>query len=147
MTSLKETLLQPGKRPDVLKDAEQVLNEEVSSKGGLTGMAVKAAFAIVKAIKPGIIHESIDVLLDEFVGKLEPFYEAHEQNKSAALPDYFVLRSSEIADALLSITDARAAKSKNGTMRKAYEKLRPQGKKHVQDAMPRVGRLVEKHAP
>ena len=145
MSSLKEALLAEGKRQAVLKDATLVLDGEVASKSGLSGIAVKAAYAIVKAIKPGVIPESIDALLDEFVERLEPFYAAHAASRGGTLTEYFVSHGAEIADALLGITDARAARSKNNTMRKAYEKLRPQGKKHVQEAMPRVAQLVERH--
>lgn len=144
---LKDIMLQPGKRPQILTECEQLLDEEVASKGGLTGLAVKGAYAMVKAVKPGMIHEALDGLLDDFVGRLEPFYAAYQQNPGGkTLPDYFQSRASEIADALLGITDERAQRSKNNTLKKAYEKLRPQGKKHVEEAMPRLGRLIARHA-
>ena len=144
---LKDIMLQPNKRPQVLTECEQLLDEEVASKGGLTGLAVKGAFAMVKAVKPGIIRESLEGLLDDFVGRLDPFYAAYRDNNGGkALPDYFVSRQSEIADALLGITDARAQRAKNATLKKAYEKLRPQGKKHVEEALPRLARLIERHA-
>jgi hypothetical protein len=141
---LKDVLLQPGKRPQIITECEQLLDEEVASKGGLTGLAVKGAFAMVKAIKPGMIREAIDGLLDDFVNRLEPFYQA-QQTSGRSVSDYFTSRAGEVADALLSITDERATRSKNATLKKAYEKLRPQGKKHVEEAMPRLGRLIERH--
>jgi hypothetical protein len=144
--TLKDIILEPGKRPQVLNDCEQLLDEEVASKGGLGGLAVKGAFAMVKAVKPGMIREALDGLLDDFVGRLEPFYAAHQTAGGAkGLGDYFASRSGEIADALLGITDDRAARSKNATLKKAYEKLRPQGKKHSEEAVPRVGRMIEKY--
>jgi hypothetical protein len=146
VSQLKEILLQPGKRPQIVTECEQLLDEEVASKGGLTGLAVKGAFKMVKAVKPGMIHEAIDGLLDDFVGRMEPFFgQWQAAGGGAGVADYFGAHGSEIADALLGITDERAAKSKNGTLRKAYESLRPQGKKHVNEAIPRVGRLVERH--
>ncbi len=36
-----------------------------------------------------------------------------------------------------------STRSSNGTLKKAYEKLRPQGKKHVEEAVPRLSRLIE----
>lgn len=51
-------------------------------------------------------------------------------------------RKGEVADALLGITDDRAKVAKNATMKSAYERLRPQGKKHVEEAIPRVGRTL-----
>ena len=102
---------------------------------------------MVKALKPGMIRESVDALLDEFVARLEPFYaQYHSSKDGSSLADNFGNRSGEIADALLGITDERAQRSRNATLKKAYEKLRPQGKKHVQEAVPRIGRLIERHA-
>jgi hypothetical protein len=144
---LKDILLEAGKRPRVVTDCEKLIDEEVASKGGLSGLAVKGAFAMVKAVKPGMIHEAVDGLLDSFVERIESFYVDFQANSGGKkLPDYLTRRSGEVADALLGITDERAARSKNSTLRKAYEKLRPQGKKHVEDAMPRLGRLIETHS-
>jgi hypothetical protein len=50
-----------------------------------------------------------------------------------------------VAEALLSITDARAQRAKNQAIKGAYEKLRGSAKKHVEAAVPRIGRLVEKY--
>jgi hypothetical protein len=144
--TLQDTLLQPGKRPQVVTDCEKLIDEEVAAKGGLSGLAIKGAFAMVKAVKPGMIHESVDALLDDFVARLQPFYAEWQANSGGkGVADYFVSRSSAVADALLGITDERAARSKNSTLKKAYEKLRPQGKKNVEEAVPRLGRLIERH--
>jgi hypothetical protein len=145
MPSLKEVLTAPGRRKEVIADCVTVIDQEVASKGGLTGLAVKAAYATVKAVKPGIIPHAVDDLLDEFAEKLEPFH-GQAQGASQPIDEYLGGRASEVAEALLSVTDARAKKSKHATIRKAYEKLRPSGKKHVTDAMPRVGRLLKKYA-
>jgi hypothetical protein len=55
-------------------------------------------------------------------------------------------RAGEVADALLTISDGRAARAKNAGVKKAYEKLRPTAKKNVEAAVPRLGRLVAKYA-
>lgn len=147
MAHLKDVLLEPGQRPQIVHECETLIDEEVSAKGGLTGLAVKGAFAMVKALKPGMIRESVNNLLDDFVSRLEPFYEQFGNAPGKqAVSEYFGDRRSEIADALLGITDDRAARAKNATLKKAYEKLRPQGKKHVEEAVPRIGRLIERHA-
>lgn len=147
MSQLKDVLLQPQNRSQIVTECEQLLDEEVAAKSGFSGLAVKGAFKMVKTVKPGMIREAVDGLLDDFVARMEPFYaqwQAAPGGQSVA--DYFGARSNDVADALLGITDERAAKSKNGTLKKAYESLRPQGKKHVQEAMPRVGRLIARHS-
>ena len=145
MPTLTEMLLAPGNRPKVIADCTQLINEEVDAKGGLTGIAVKASYALVKAVKPGFINEAVDHMLDDFVKRLEPFW-ADAQAKNEPIGPLMNGRAPQVADALLAISDERAARSQNGNLKKAYEKLRPTGKKHVEQAVPRVGRLIQKYA-
>jgi hypothetical protein len=144
MPNLNDILLVPGNRPKVVADCGKVIEEEVDSKGGLTGLAIKAAFAVVKAIKPGFISEAVDHMLDDFVKRLEPFW-ADAQAKNEPIGAVLNARAPQVADALLAISDERAMRSTNNTLKKAYEKLRPTGKKHVEAAVPRIGRLVAKY--
>ena len=136
MSTLKEILSRPGARPQVIRDCEQVIEEEVASKG-LAGIPIKAAFAVVKAIKPGFIPEVIDGLLD-------PMYQAAKA-KNEPVTAYFNARAGEAAEALLGITDQRAQRAKNQMVRTAYEKLRPMAKKHTEAAIPRVAKLIAKY--
>jgi hypothetical protein len=138
-------LLAPGNRPKVIADCVQLINEEVDSKGGLTGLAVKGAYALVKAVKPGFVTEAVDHMIDDFVKRLEPFW-ADAQAKNEPVGPLLNARAAEVSDALLAISDERAARSTNGNLKKAYERLRPTGKKHVEQAVPRVGRLIQKYA-
>jgi len=145
MPTLTEILLVTGNRPKVIADCVQLINEEVDSKGGLTGLAVKGTYAVVKAVKPGFINEAVDHMLDDFVKRLEPFW-ADAQSKNEPVGPLMNSRAPQVSDALLAISDERAARSTNPTLKKAYEKLRPTGKKHVEQAVPRIGRLIQKYA-
>ena len=58
---------------------------------------------------------------------------------------HFNARPGEVAEALLAITDERAQRTKNQVLKTAYEKLRPAGKKHVEAAVPRISRLIDKY--
>ena len=145
MAALKEILTAAAKRKEVVADCAKLLDEEVASKSGFSGLAVKAAYATVKALKPGMIPHAIDDLLDDFAEKIDPFYQKAKEAKQPT-DAYISGHADEIAEALLSITDGRAAHTKHGTIKKAYERLRPTGKKHTMEAMPRVGRLILKYA-
>jgi hypothetical protein len=145
MATLQELLLVPGNRPKVIADCVTLIQEEVDSKGGLTGLAVKGAFAVVKAVKPGFVTEAVDHMLDDFVKRLEPFW-TDAQARNEPVGQLMNARGPEVADALLTISDERAARSTNNTLKKAYEKMRPTGKKHVEAAVPRIGRLIAKYA-
>jgi hypothetical protein len=144
MSTLSEILLVPGTRPKVIADCGRLVEEEVDSKGGLSGLAIKGAFMVVKTVKPGFIAEAIDHMLDDFVRRLEPFH-AEAQQKNEPVAPFMSSRASAVADALLAISDERAARAKNATLKKSYEKLRPTAKKNVEAAVPRVGRLVAKY--
>jgi hypothetical protein len=144
MPTLTDMLLVPGNRPKVIADCVQLINEEVDSKGGLTGLAVKGAYALVKAVKPGFVTEAVDHMLDDFVARLEPFW-ADAQAKNEPVGALMNARAGEVSDALLSISDNRASRAKNQVVKKAYEKLRPSAKKNVEAAVPRLGRMIAKY--
>ncbi len=145
--SLSEKLIQPPKREVVIADCVDLIDAEVKSKKGLSGIAVKGAYGVVKTVKPRFIAEVIDGLLDEWVAKLEPFWATWQTDGGGkSFADYLVAHRNESAEALLEVTDARAKVAKNGSVRKMYEKMRPAAKKHVEEALPRLGALIERQA-
>jgi hypothetical protein len=139
--TLAEIIAKDGVRPRVIEDCVALVDAEVKKKSGLSGLAIKGAFTIVKAIKPGIIKESVEHLLDGFVAQLEPFY-------LRAPTGFGKLLNSEpaaVAEALLGYTDEKAKKADNATMKKAYEKLRPNAKEHVQSAVPGLAQVLDRY--
>ncbi len=128
----------------MIRDCEQIINDEVASKG-LAGIPLKAAYAVVKAVKPGFVPEVIDGLLDDFADRLDPLYQAAKANNQS-VEGYFATHAGEAAEALLGITDQRAQKSQNHVVKTGYQKLRPTAKKHTEAAIPRVGRMIAKYA-
>lgn len=144
--TLKEAIEKPGARARVINDCEQLIESEVKSKGGLSGIAIKGGFAVVKAIKPGVIKESVDNLLDGFIERLEPFFVRFTQNpQNKGFGAHLTNEKSAVADALLGFTDDKAKNAQNATMKKAYEKLRPTAKEHVQAAVPGLGAVIERY--
>ena len=145
--NLAEKLTQPDKRGHVVSECCALIDAEVKSKGGLSGIAVKGAYGVVKAVKPKFVSEVVDGMLDEWVEKIQPFYESWEKDGGGKpFADYLQNRRDAAAEALLQVTDGRARVSKNGSVKKMYEKMRPTAKKHVEEALPRLGRLIEQEA-
>ena len=148
-TSLSARLTAPASRRRVIDDCVQLIDSEVARKGGFSGAAIKLAYSTVKAVKPGFIAEAVDHLLDDFAKRLDPFYQAFLQARSQGNPrslvDQFSAQGSQVADALLGITDERARRAQNDVVKKSYEKLRPSAKKHVEEAVPGLSRVIEKH--
>ena len=146
MGALSDVIQDQTRRRAVVDDGIRAIEAEVASKRGLSGMAVKAGFKVVRGIKPGFIGMALDHLLDDFSARIDPFYDQWRDGGSKGqLRDHFVANNAAIANALLGVTDARAQNAKNKAVKKAYDKLRPQGVEHVKAAMPRVGDLVAKH--
>ena len=145
MPSLTEILNSPEKKDAVVADCCTLIDQEVADKGGLTGLAIKAGYGAVKGVKPGFVKNVVTDLLPEFARVLDPVYqEAKSQGKPVAA--HFESNGQRAADALLSITDTKAKNAKSGVVKGTYDKLRPTAKKHVEAAVPRLGRLLEKHA-
>ena len=144
--TLKEILLDSSRRPTVVTDLEGLVDAEVSDKGGVSGAVIKTGFAAVKKVKPGIIGSAVDSLLDDFADRLEPFYADFRGQGGGDFGAYLSGRGDQAADALLSVTDARAETSSRDSIKKVYGKLRPGAKKNVEEALPRLGQLIDKHA-
>jgi hypothetical protein len=141
---LSETLLDANKKSQVVADCGKLVDEEVASKSGLSGLAVKAGYAAVKGIKPGFISHVIERLLPEFATRLDPLWA--DAVKAGKPTDHLNAHRSQVADALLSVTDEKAKASSSSVIRGTYDKLRGSAKKNVEDAIPRLGKLIEKHA-
>ncbi|MFO0593051.1 MAG: hypothetical protein U0441_36250 [Polyangiaceae bacterium] len=140
---LADALKDDTKKAAIVADCCTLVDEEVSDKGGLSGIAVKAGYAAVKGIKPGFIKHTIEHLLPEFAAQLDPLWS--EAVSKGTYARHLLDNKSRVADALLAVTDARAKKSDKGMVKSTYEKLRGSAKKNVEEAVPRLGRLLEKH--
>ena len=145
MATLRELLAAPDKRGRLIDDALRVLDAEVDDKSGLSGIAVKTAYKVVKSVSPGFLRDVVDHLLDDFVDGLDPLYQEALTN-NVKPRQHLQANPSRVADALIGITDRRAQRAKNQMVKATYEKLRGQAKKHVEAAVPRLGELFERHA-
>lgn len=130
----------------MVDDCVALIDAEVADKGGLTGLAIKAGYRTVQGIKPGFVRNVVTDLLPEFAQALDPLYQ-EAKAKARGVREYFDANASRVADALLSITDEKAKRSKSGMVKGTYEKLRGSAKKNVESAVPRLGAMIEKHAP
>ena len=145
MGSLVETISDPARRKAVVQDCAALIDAEVKDKRGLSGAAIKTAYKTVKGLRPDMITRSMDHLLDDFAAQVDPFW-ADCQAQGAAPRAFFTQKKGEVANALLKITDDRAAKSDHRTLVRAYKGLRGKAVAHIGDAMPRFADLMAKHA-
>ncbi|MCX5742249.1 MAG: hypothetical protein NT062_07115 [Proteobacteria bacterium] len=110
------------------------------------GLFVKTAYGTVKALKKGFVANTVDALLDDWLGKLQPHYEKWTAAKTTpTFSDYLVARGGDVAEDLLSVTDARAEKTSHTTAKKLYLKMRDSAKQNVIEAIPELSRTLERH--
>jgi hypothetical protein len=141
MSSLVEKLAKDPVRPLVLADCVELIEAQVKQKG----FVIKSAYATIKAIKKRFIPEVVDSMLDDWLGKIQPHYDKWSAQKVSTFSDYVVARGDDVAEDLLSVTDARAARTSHTTAKKMYGRMREGAKKNVIEAIPSLARMIEKH--
>lgn len=143
--SLK-TALQEARRDKVVDDVVALIDSEVQSKSGLSGLAIKGGYKAVKALKNGkMIRLAADGLLDAFTDAIEPLHQRFRDEGGDSFVPFLERNATEATNALLAITDKRAERSDHRILKSTYLKLRPQGEVHVKQALPGVGRLADKY--
>jgi len=143
--SLTAALSNDSTRSRVIDDCVTLVDDEVSHKKGLGGVVLKTGYKAVKGIKPGFIRQVVDALLDRWVAQLDPLWEEGEATANGPRA-FFETSTDRVAEALLAVTDEKSKSAKNGIVRSTYGKLRPSAKKHVEQAVPALAKLLERHA-
>ena len=144
--TLHEMLLTPDVQPKVVADVQALVEQELASKSGISATAVKVAYKAVTAFAPGYYADTIESMLPDMADKLQPFWADFTASGAAEFGDYLVKRGDEVSEALLSVTDARAATSERATILKAYRTVRGGASKHITAALPNLGALIQKYA-
>jgi hypothetical protein len=144
--TLQEILLTPEAKPRVLADCNALIDQELSTMSGISGTAVKLAYKTIVTFAPGHIHYMVETLLPKMAESLEPYWADFTTSGSSAFGDYLSKRSDEVSESLLAVTDARAEASSRPTVIKAYRAVRGGAAKHVTNALPSLGDMVQKYA-
>jgi hypothetical protein len=146
VATLQEILLAPDAKPQVTADCMTLIQQEVSAKSGVSGTAVKLAYKAVNAVASGYVRSMVETLLPDMIDRLEPYWADFSTSGAGDFGDYLVKRGDEVSEALLSVTDERAAAAERPAVVKAYRSVRGSAAKHVTAALPAVGALVQKYA-
>lgn len=144
--TLQEILLAPQTQPHVIADCLTLIDAEVADKSGISGNAVKLAYKTVSSFASGYVRERVESILPEAAARLQPYWVDFSAAGGAEFGDYLAKRGDEVAESLLSITDAWAEESDKAIVVKAYRAVRSGAGKHVEAALPRLGDLVLKYA-
>lgn len=141
--ALSDKLNDPTLQENLVEDCVKLMDEQVATKGGIGGLALKAAYGVVKNIEPSYISGAIERLLPEALNALDPMWEEGVQAGDPV--QHLTQNSSRTADTLLSITDARIEKSSNTVMRSTYGKFRKSVKNDIQEAVPDLAKILGTH--
>ncbi len=139
-TAVSDALLEPTRRPAAVNALTGVIDAEVADKSGFGGAAVKAGYAAAKKLGGDFVSSATDRLLPQFAVALDPFW-ATKGDQSFGT--YLASQPDAVADALLAVTDTKAANTSHGAAAKVYGTLRGKAKDHVVAALPRLGDAVE----
>ena len=126
------------------EDCTHLIDRQVSAKTGLSGIALKTTYKVVKGIGNDYVLGAIRRLLPETLTALSPIWtEGVQQGDPVA---YLAQHSDRTADVILSTTDARIAKKGGGLVGASYQKLRKSVKRDVVEAVPELARIIGKYA-
>lgn len=140
---LREALQDKATKEAIVADCSRLIDAQVAAKTGLSGMAFKATYGVVKGVGKGYIPGAIGRLLPDVFTALDPMWQ--EAQASGDPVAYISQHRSRAADTLLSVTDHRIRNS-SGVVKGSYDKLRKSVKGDVEAAMPGLAKIIDSHA-
>ncbi|MBD2508617.1 hypothetical protein H6G91_15250 [Nostoc muscorum FACHB-395] len=140
---LSEGLLNPTKKAMVVDECCNMIEVQLASKSGMSGIALKTAFAALKGVKPGYIPYVVEQILPQCLTAIDPIWSEGVQKGDPI--GHLNANRSHTADALLGVTDARVKSAKRQIVRGTYEKLRGSAKKHVEEAIPDLAKVIDNY--
>jgi len=130
-------------RDGLTDDLVGVIDNEVKSQSGLSGAAVKAAYATATKFKPGVVKTATSALLPDFLTARSPFWDSKPAGTDFGA--YLTQNSDQATEALLEVTD-KTAESAPNALAKAYHSLRGKAGGYVSQALGPVGDAIAKYA-
>ncbi len=140
---LSDLIADPAVKNQIAVDCTHLIDEQVASKGGLGGMALKTAYKVVNGVGPGYVTGAIGRILPEACAALDPMWATGVETGNPVA--YLTENCSEAADVILSVTDARLHKA-NSAVSAVYRQLRKSIKKDVELAVPGLASIIGQHA-
>ncbi|MEM1290004.1 MAG: hypothetical protein AAGH67_00820 [Cyanobacteria bacterium P01_H01_bin.162] len=133
----------PATKASMVDDCTHLIDEQVANKRGMSGMALKTAYRVIKGVGPTYLRGAIGRVLPEALRALEPMW--YEGLGSGDPVQYLRQNPSRTAEILLSVTDQRIQNS-SGAVVGVYKKLRKSIKSDVEEAVPDLANILGKHA-
>ena len=140
--SLSEILMTPERRPVVAAELATVIDREVAAKSGLSGAAIKTAYAAAK--KKVNMADTLNDNLGQITAIFDPYWDAF--GGQGDFGAYLAGRGDEVTADILRIADARSESTSNSQFKKVYGTFRGKAADHIKAALPAVGACLQKNA-
>jgi|GEM_PF-282621 len=142
--ALIEIINDQSRKASFIESCTMLIDQQVAAKNGMSGLALKTAYKVVKGVGPTYIPGAVGRLLPQLFNALDPLWmEGLQAGDPVA---YLSQNPARTAETILSVTDARIQIS-GGVVRSSYNKLRNSVKGDVEAAVPELARIIGDHAP
>jgi hypothetical protein len=136
-------------RLKLMEDCCSLIDKQALSGRGIKGATIRAGYAAVRKVKPGIVGYSIGKFMPEFLEALQPFYaRSLEGCAPEAVPgafrDILVNEKRDVAECLLKVTDGRIGQAR-APVQLAYSALHKEAVNQIEAAVPELAELLEMH--
>ncbi|WJY90880.1 hypothetical protein CFAEC_00045 [Corynebacterium faecale] len=145
MTSLKNLLVDTGFDAAV-SDMATFISTTVDKQSGLTGMALKGAMAAATKVDSNIVSKGSRRVLPEMADSLDPLWQEHTAGGGTDFGAHLADNKDRALDAILSVADRNAENINVPGLSKVYKGVRGKAAKVIEQELPAIGQLVEKHA-
>lgn len=139
---LSDVIQDKSVKASIVADCTLLVDQQVASKSGLSGVALKTAYRVVKGLGPTYVSGAIGRMLPPTFNALEPLW--NEGLQAGDPVEYLVQNRSRTAEIILSVSDARAKGAPN-VVAGAYGKLRNSVKGDVEAAVPALATIIGTH--
>ncbi len=144
--TLQEMLFAPEIRSQLIADCQALVEQELATKSGMSATGIKVAYKAVTTFAPGYYQDVIVSMVPPIADQLQPFWADFNASGGSDFGDYLSKRSEEVTEALLSVTDSRAAQSQHASVVKAYTAVRGSAGTNIAAALPSLGAMLAKYA-
>jgi len=140
---LRHILQDPTIYTSLVNSCQDLMDQQVASKGGLSGVALKTTYGLVKGVGPNYIAGAIARLLPEVMTALEPLW---DEGLAVGDPvDYLSQNRDQAAACLLSVTDLKVKTTRYTVVKTSYSKLRQAVRSDIASAVPQLAQILGDH--
>jgi hypothetical protein len=142
--SLVEILLAAAPRERLDAEFVDMIRDFIRHRGGLKGMAYRTGFAMLEKARPGIVERAVQKLMPQFIEALQPLYEDFLKSRGGSFAAFLETRADKAAWALIAVADGRMEGASENA-RKYYDRFRSGAEHEVEQMMPALGALIDRH--